>query len=458
MSSTTGRSAVVFPGQGAYYPGALGELRDQYPHIDNVFDEVDRAAESILGGPVAKDLFSAARDIDALLLEAPTALQLAIYGTSVATYQVLASHGLRPDVHVGHSLGEIASLVCAGAWTVHEGAEIVCHRSLALQERSEQGAGMAAVGLDSSRAEHLIAMVGEDHAVVAVRNHDQQTVITGTHEALAQIQAVAKGLRVMFAAIRSPYPFHSPWVLGAAADFRARLGDAYPSAELQVPVYSPIEQRRYTDEDDLAELISSQLTRSVDFAGSVRTINDDGVGVFVECGALGGLSGIISTVLAEREIVAVTPLLPDPGEATTLKASVAELGRVGAVSVGADLDLSSVASLLLPGTPPNDMMMFWADRGPDVVASAQSIFGDWNELTRDQRRLVNGAEPGTDLGPVLIADDEVGEGSSRRAEVFARVVQVYAEALEYPPEVLEADTDLESELGVDSVKQTELLA
>lgn len=45
-----------------------------------------------------------------------------------------------------------------------------------------------------------------------------------------------------------------------------------------------------------------------------------------------------------------------------------------------------------------------------------------------------------------------------RAEVLANVVDLYATALEYPPEVLEEDTDLESELGVDSVKQTELLA
>lgn len=44
-----------------------------------------------------------------------------------------------------------------------------------------------------------------------------------------------------------------------------------------------------------------------------------------------------------------------------------------------------------------------------------------------------------------------------RDTLVRQLADIYAEALEYPAEVFEEATDLEAELGVDSVKQTELL-
>jgi acyl carrier protein len=42
--------------------------------------------------------------------------------------------------------------------------------------------------------------------------------------------------------------------------------------------------------------------------------------------------------------------------------------------------------------------------------------------------------------------------------VLAQLRATYADALEYPEEVFLDDADLEADLGIDSVKQTELLA
>jgi len=123
-------TAVLFPGQGAYYGCALLDLQEGYPEVKSVFAEIDSAARPLVGDLAIDTLFPPrAQEIGHLLWDAPASLQLAIYAASVGVYTVLCKRGLRPDVLIGHSLGEITARVAAGAFTVAEGAQIVCHRS-----------------------------------------------------------------------------------------------------------------------------------------------------------------------------------------------------------------------------------------------------------------------------------------------------------------------------------------
>ena len=48
-------------------------------------------------------------------------------------------------------------------------------------------------------------------------------------------------------------------------------------------------------------------------------------------------------------------------------------------------------------------------------------------------------------------------GDARPEDVLERLRSLYAEALEYPPELLTDDAALEADLGIDSLKQTALL-
>jgi acyl carrier protein len=66
------------------------------------------------------------------------------------------------------------------------------------------------------------------------------------------------------------------------------------------------------------------------------------------------------------------------------------------------------------------------------------------------RRASGGTSPSEGHG--VTRDD----GPSRES-VFREIVEIYAVALEYPNEVFTPDVELEAELGIDSVKQTELL-
>ncbi|HET9871809.1 MAG TPA: acyltransferase domain-containing protein [Propionibacteriaceae bacterium] len=446
-------SAVIFPGQGAYFPGALTELRNSYPQVNRVFAEIDAALEVELNRPVSAEILDpAAPGIDEWLRRSPDVLQLAIYGVSVATQQILAAHGLKPTVLIGHSLGEIAALVSAGAFTVAEGAQIVWHRSAALRESATDDGYMAAIELDAARTEHLLRLVGDDHAVVAVENHPSQTVVSGPAAALDVAARLAADVRVGFTRLKAAYPFHSPMLAAAAANFAERIADI-PQKPMTVPVFSPILGRRYRDDDHLVAELATHFLRPVRFADAIRTVANDGVTVFVESGALHSLTAIVRRILVDSHPVAVAPLRPEPTETIALATALSELNEAGVLPT---VDLADrLRSVLLPDVAPADFADFWAHHGADISAYARQEY-----LNAQASAEVVEAASLITLGAATTPTAANGtdtDGRSR-SEVMQFLVQTYAEALEYPVDVFAEDTDLEAELGVDSVKQTELLA
>ncbi|MFI0895722.1 acyltransferase domain-containing protein [Streptomyces sp. NPDC020983] len=425
--------AALFPGQGALYGRALADLREAFPAVvDPVLRDVGDAARPLLGGAAADALFAERTPEPAQwLAEAPDTLQLAIYTASVATYAVLRSRGLRPGVLVGHSLGEIAALVAAGAFTVAEGARIVCHRGLALREAGPgEKAYMAALSTGPERAQQLVDVVGDPLTGVAVENHAAQTVLSGRAVTLDTVARLAAVLRIDFARLKSPYAFHSP-LLGAAAEaFAARIRDV-EQRPLEIAVHSPILGRAYEDTDDLTDLLAGHFTRRVRFADAVREVRGSGVGVFVECGALDALSRIVGRV-AEQPAVALPALLPEAGGAAALRSALDRLAALGAIPPAAREgdQADPVHAALLADVPAADFAAFWRGRADEVRAFVRRAYDEHTSP----------AGPAADRGALV-----------------RELAGMYAAALEYPAEVFEEGTDLEAELGVDSVKQTELL-
>uniref|UniRef100_UPI0004E248B7 ACP S-malonyltransferase n=1 Tax=Streptomyces sp. NRRL F-5123 TaxID=1463856 RepID=UPI0004E248B7 len=432
--------AALFPGQGALYGRALADLREAFPAVVNpVLTDIGDAARPLLGGPAAEALFAARTPEPAQwLAEAPDTLQLAIYTASVATYAVLHARGLRPDVLVGHSLGEIAALVAAGAFSVAEGAQIVCHRGLALREAGPgEAAYMAALSTGPERAQQLVDVVGDPLTGVAVENHAAQTVLSGRAATLDTVARLAAVLRIDFARLKSPYAFHSP-LLGAAAEaFAARIRDV-KQRPLEVAVHSPILGRAYEDTDDLTEVLAGHFTRRVRFADAVREVSGSGVDVFVESGALDALSKIVGRVV-EPPAAAVATLLPEAGGAAALLTALDRLAVLGAIPSAMSAMSAKPSAIpeadrpggadplhaaLLADVPAADFAAFWHGRAGEVR--------DFVRRTYDDHASAAGPTPD-------------------RGALVRELAGVYAAALEYPAEVFEEGTDLEAELGVDSV-------
>jgi acyl transferase domain-containing protein len=453
---TDPKSAVLFPGQGAFAGGALKEVADKYPQISQTLAEIDAVADKQLHVSLSETLLgSAPPTIEGLLKSSPEVLQLAIYGTSVAVYRILGTYGFRPTVLIGHSFGEIAALVCGGAFSARDGAEIVCHRVKALSSLGERSGYMAALGTNVARATQMLDLLGVRRTAVAVENEDRQTVVSGEEKEMDSVGEMARVLQIPFVRLYTPYPFHSPVLEPVVADFASRLRQV-AQKPLHAPVYSPILGRYYQDSDRLTDHLVEHLTHPVRFSAAIRAVHAEGISQFVECGALETLSGIVKRILSTAEISAVPCLVPGPGGLRTLESAIETLtGRVvGERPVSQDL-----GELLPSGTDAATVGAFWAARGETVRSFVQSEFAAFRAARGGPAPKPVATPPpaSSSASPApATAPSAKGEAKRSRADVLSELITMYATALEYPEEVFTETVALEAELGVDSVKQAEL--
>ncbi len=406
--------AVMFPGQGAYLPGALGPLAEDEPLIHETLRELDAAAARLGRSAPSRLLVDerAASLVD-LVADRPADLHVALFAAEIALFRLLTErHGLRPRVLIGHSFGELVALTAAGVYGLEEGMALVAARDEAFATRPPVDGGMVALAVSVTRAEGLLTGLGEWEVTVAADNSPRQCVVSGPSAALERVREAAEKLGIGATPLRVPYAFHHPALAPVAADFARRAG-ALRTAPPRHAVHSAILGRRLDGPDEVADLVAAHLVRPTRFTDAVRRLYADGIDVFVECGPRGVLSDLVAATVPDVRVIA--PLRRRAG------------GRDVADAVAG---VASYAPSYVTSHAPSQVTSQGVSGGSGAVQA----------LGRPAEK-----ESGT---------DSLGD----RAAVVETLRALYAEALGYPPEVLTEDADLEADLGVDSIKQTELFA
>jgi malonyl CoA-acyl carrier protein transacylase/acyl carrier protein len=452
---------VLFPGQGGFDGAALRHARGRYPQVDQVFERIDTTTREMFSRGVSELLFGTGpADLRRLLAEEPWVSQVAIFGSSLAAYEILADQGLVPGVLVGHSLGEVAALVAAGAYSVEDGAWIAAKRVQVIEElRGPELADgrMVALSADAGRVQKLLDLVAEPHAVVAAENHDEQTVVSGPAAAIEKVRAIAGHVGVGVVELESPFPFHTPVLAEVVPYFAAHL-DKLEQHPLQARVYSPILQRYYEPHDQLAHLLAEHLVRPVRFAAALRELATAGHCVFLEAGGRATLSKLATKVRSGRDPL-VLPTFAQVGEdSIALTDTLARLRVAGLVT---SPDPGLLRPMLVPDASGTEFDAFWVAHGPELADLVRDRFRSFRSDAVTEPPPVPPRNPMSPDTPVLPAAAVPAAPPAAvipdRQRLFTEIRAVYAEALEYPEEVFTGEVLLEAELGVDSVKQVELL-
>ncbi|WP_433325369.1 SDR family oxidoreductase [Spirillospora sp. CA-294931] len=305
-----GKVAFLFPGQGAQYPGMGAPVAVELPAARRVWDELGTLEFD--GEPLHRVVFpppaftSEERAVQRDRVTATEWAQPALAAHSLSLYAVLAELGLTPDCVAGHSFGELVALHVAGAYDAGTLMRIARRRGELMRDAAARPGGMLAVALSRAETEAELAASGVPEVWIANSNAPEQTVLSGSLEALESMAARFARRRVPATRLRAAAAFHSPLVSAACAPFTEFLGTVEVGAPA-LDVYGNADAGRYpAGPDAIRARIGGHLAAPVLFAEQIEAMYAAGVRTFVEVGASGPLTGLVRRVLADRPHLAVS--------------------------------------------------------------------------------------------------------------------------------------------------------
>ena len=295
------KTAFLFSGQGAQYPGMMKDLYDAEPAAKEVFDLADIA----LGRKITNICFEGMQED----LNLTHNTQPCMLAGDLAAAMVLKAHGIEPDAVAGFSLGEYAALAYAGAISTQDVFRVIQIRADAMQEAVAPGEGaMAAfVGATAEQVEEICARVMKGYITAANYNSPVQTVVSGTTAGVDEACAFAEeaGLRCVKLAVSAP--FHCALMEPAAK----RLEEEFETIVFQnptIPVYMNVDGKPITDGTAVAALLVKQAMSPVRWVQTLENMQADGIDTFIECGAGKTLSGLVKKTLKGVKILRVENL------------------------------------------------------------------------------------------------------------------------------------------------------
>ncbi|WP_326563607.1 non-ribosomal peptide synthetase/type I polyketide synthase [Micromonospora peucetia] len=285
-----GPIALAFPGQGDLRTVVL-DLADRFPVVRDVLDRAGAAYRLAFDD----DLLARLRDRPDASAAATDVAQPALVVTGVALAELWRSWGVTPDYVLGHSVGEYAALITAGALSLDDAVRLTAHRGRLMRDRVAPGA-MVAVLAGRPVVDDLIAGSGLELAAV---NGPGQHVVAGPADEIDALTTRAGRHRVPIRRLPVSRAFHSAAVEPMLAEFRALVGEVDLRA-IRVPFVSTLDGRvREPGWRPDADYLCRQARATVDHHAAVRTLATRGCRTIVEAGADGVLTGIAGTA-AER--------------------------------------------------------------------------------------------------------------------------------------------------------------
>lgn len=294
MSESTGKTAWIFPGQGAQKCGMGKDFYEQSIIAKEIFD----ASSELLG-----------MDMRALCFEENERLhqteytQAALVTTCLAMAEALKDCLPKPDVTAGLSLGEYCAIAKAGGMKIDDAISTVRKRGIFMQNAvpDNKGAMSAVLGLSGEQIESAIE--GLEEVYIANYNCPGQIVITGSTQAVemaAKTLLEAGAKRVL--PLKVSGPFHSPMMKEAGE----KLGPVLSEVKLEplhIPYVTNVTAEYVEDIRETRKLLQEQVSSSVRWQQSMERMIANGVTTFVEIGPGKTLAGFLRKINRDVKVI-----------------------------------------------------------------------------------------------------------------------------------------------------------
>lgn len=282
----------MFSGQGSQYPRMGKDLYEGSPVFREWMDWLDQRARREAGASVVERLYG--ERSGSVALDETELTHPAIFMVEYALAQTLISSGIRPDMVLGSSLGEVAAAAVAGAVNVEEGLRFVIRQARVFNERCPPGGMMVVLHSPRILAEH--PEFGEDCELAAI-NGAEIFVVSGTHARLARFESFLKARDIATSLLPVSHAFHSRLMEPARREFLALTGELKTKRPL-IPMMSCTHVA--FAEDVSHDYFWNVVRRPIDIAGTLRLLSPPRAYAYLDVSPSGSMSNMVKYNGAHR--------------------------------------------------------------------------------------------------------------------------------------------------------------
>lgn len=290
-----GKTAFLFPGQGAQVVGMGKALYDTLPEAKALFDQAD----DILGYSLTDLCFNGPIE----QLSTTVISQPALFVTSLAALESLKK--TNPEVveacscAAGLSLGEYTALACAGSLSFEDGLRLVAERGKAMQAAADATpSGMVSLLSAEIPVVEELCEKAREGEILQIANLlcPGNTVVSGTKAACERVVKLAEetgAARPIALAVAGA--FHTP-IMRPADERLAEVLAGVQISTPKFPVISNVDAEAHNDPDEIRAILVRQILSPVQWETTIRKLIADGYDSFWEIGPGRVLRGLMKRI------------------------------------------------------------------------------------------------------------------------------------------------------------------
>ena len=295
-------SIILFPGQGSQYQGMAIDFDKKFKISKEIFEEIEDSTKINIRKIISENIDNK--------LNQTNFTQIAIFAVSIVIYKTLLDQfgfeKIRPEIVLGHSLGEYSALVANNALTLNDASNLIKIRGELMNSAIKPNiSGMAAViGKDAKFIDEIIDK-NKLNLEIANDNSPVQVVVSGLIEDinLAEGCFISEGVK-RYIKLNVSAAFHSKYMLEAQNKLNLEI-EKISFSSCKIPIISNYSAKLSSNLDDIMPSLKKQMSSRVRWTEGVTLLENSNVVDIIEIGPNKILSGLVSRISKKFDIKSI---------------------------------------------------------------------------------------------------------------------------------------------------------